>query len=178
VKLRLCRIDETVSRSNNSKTRELTLSLPSPFTGPCSIQNRNAFTCLKKQKPGLLSLSYCSYLCLYLWLQIDDLTLHFSSLEKQTLWIFEIYALAECLACCHLEQSIHLRALVHTTSSDHDHDHEEECAKEAKEDEEMKQEMEPSPPLSPSSTLFSVVTENNFCRKRAQVCLDRSLKVH
>jgi hypothetical protein len=113
--------------------------------------------------------------------QIDDLTLHFSALEKQTLWIFEIYALAECLACCQLENSIHLRALVHTTSSDHDHEHEsggegEHVAPKGPDEEEMKQGTEP-PPSSPTSSLFSAVTENSFCRRRAQVCLDRSLKV-
>jgi hypothetical protein len=177
VKLRLCRIDETVSRSKNSKAKELTLSL-SLHRSLLNSEQKCIHLSQEAKARSTLPLPLLLSLSLSLWLQIDDLTLHFSSLEKQTLWIFEIYALAECLACCHLEQSIHLRALVHTTSSDHDHDHEEECAKEAKEDEEMKQEMEPSPPLSPSSTLFSVVTENNFCRKRAQVCLDRSLKVH
>lgn len=97
-------------------------------------------------------------------------------MESQTLWIFEIYALAECVVCCQLDQSIHTRALVHTTSSEHevDPDHIEEGQDKIGEDADGNVKSSPSS-LSPN--LFAVASENTFCRKRAQICLDRSLKV-
>jgi hypothetical protein len=100
-------------------------------------------------------------------------------LERQTLWIFEIYALAECFACCQLDQSIHTRALAHTTSSEHEVDTEQrEGGQEQQKEEKDADACEAkSTKSSLSPNLFAVASENAFCRKRAQICLDRSLKV-